>query len=103
MNTQPDQKPSPQLQYKDDPAVREIFADCLRLANFDGTVKLEFAVARPEMTQLGVTQPTLYPAARLVVTLPVALELHRLLTQMIQSLEQQGVMKRRVPSADTKQ
>jgi hypothetical protein len=80
--------------YVDIPAVSETFADYVRLIVVKDTVmRIELCAIRlddPNPEQTG----KMYPAVRLVLPIPTAMQLHELLTQHLAELEKQGVVKR---------
>jgi len=81
-------KPSPP-QYVDNPNVSETFADGLHSVGINGgVIALTFSVTRTE----DGNPPKLSraPAARLVLTLPGAIELHQKLNAVLTMLQQQS-------------
>jgi hypothetical protein len=92
----PGQHPlQPMMTYVDRPEVSETFADSCARMTFEGFhVKLEFAVNR-----LDDPKPPAPPtgkavtACRLVLPIPGMLDLHAKLTQLVNTLQAQGVLK----------
>jgi hypothetical protein len=78
----------------DDPAVAEVFADNLAgLTINNGNVNLTLATVRADHTK--TPSPNLRKVtSRLVIPLPVAVELHALLGQVLTELEAKGIIKR---------
>lgn len=98
-----DAAPAP-LPYADRPEVHEIFADHIRLTHFDGySVRLEFAVVRPQLAGPDRAESTLVPAARLVLSPHAAIGLRDQLVQLLAALEQQGVLRRVAPASSSRQ
>lgn len=90
--------------YVDRPEVQEIYSDQVRLTHFDGySVRLEFAVTRPQLAGQNRAESKVYPAARLVLSPHTAINLKEQLDQLVSLLEQQGVLRRTVPSTTSKQ
>jgi hypothetical protein len=83
----------------DDPAVREIFADGVRMVSCgDGVMNLELTVRRPHLVKLPPAQPKIrtHTVARITLTMPAGM----ILMQNIKTnLEQQGVMQQLAPDA----
>ncbi|MGH6725847.1 MAG: hypothetical protein ACREB8_04785 [Pseudolabrys sp.] len=85
----------PKMTYVDRPEISDIFADGLRRATFDGiNTKLEFVINRmdehkPPAPPTGQS----LTACRLVLPIPCVLELHGKLSQLINALHAQGVIK----------
>lgn len=95
-----------QLKYVDNPAVRELYADQSRFANYDGTaVHMEFVIVRASVNsgQTGIEQ-YFVPSVRLVLSLQGAVTLHKQLSEMITVLENAGTLpKPNAPSSGKKQ
>ena len=90
--------------YLDRPEVQETYVDQVRLTHFDGhSVRLEFTVNRPQLAGPNRAEVRTYPAARLVLAPQVAINLKEQLEQLLTLLEQQGVLRRMVPSTSSKQ
>jgi len=97
-------EPAPPLPYVDRVEVQEIFADQIRLIHFDGyCVRLEFTVTRPRLAGQDRAESTIYPAARLALSPHAAISLKEQLVQLVAMLEQQGVLRRIVPSSASRQ
>jgi len=95
---------SAELPYWDLLDVSEIYSDCIRLTHFDGhSVRIEFAVVRAAIAERNQVGPTVFPAARLVLSPPAAVALHSQLQLLIAGMEGAGAVKRIVPTAPTKQ
>jgi len=91
-----------EMPYEEDPSVKEIFIEQIRMTTFDGLAKVEGCIARPSMTAANSSQSTLRTSARLVLTPQAALQLHEQLTRLVQTLEQSGVVKRLHPGSTVK-
>lgn len=84
--------------------VHEVFASHTRQTHFDGhSIHVELAFARPIPAGPAKATPTLYPAARLVLSPFAAVVLHEQLGMMIPMIEKQGLVKRVAPSTDKPQ
>lgn len=97
--------PAPaEIPYVDSGDVRETYADQLRLTHFDGyAVRLEFAVQRPQLVAPNQSEPVLLPAARLVLPPHALFGLRDQLDQLLRMLEQQGVVRRVMAPAPSRQ
>jgi hypothetical protein len=83
--------------FKDDPGVRETFADGIHLVTVDGsTLRIVFTVGRADPPKTGNKQPTgnRVAVARLVMPLPGLAELYNQLDGMVRGLESQGLLTR---------
>jgi hypothetical protein len=93
-----------ELPYQDLPSLAEVYADQLRLTHFDGySVRLEFAVMRPRLTAPNQSEPVVHPAVRLVLPPHALFGLRDQLDQLLRVLEQQGVVRRVMPAAPSRQ
>jgi hypothetical protein len=82
------QQQAPKAHHVDRPDLPETFADSIRSMVWDGqTLRVELCVTRyPEDPSSPGAEAKRYPAARLVLTAPVATDLFNRLQQMIQAL-----------------
>jgi hypothetical protein len=87
--------PTAKMHHVDLPELRESFADSVRTVVWDGyTLRIELSVTRvSDITPGEAAQATRYPAARLVLTPQVAVDLHNRLQQTIAALVKSGVLK----------
>ncbi len=86
----------PQVHFVDRPEVAETFADSIRGISFDGqTMRIEFCVTRMDDPK-PPNSPTgrQYPVCRLVLAPNAALQLFNQLQQIVNALEQSGVLKK---------
>lgn len=88
-----------QVRHVDLPELRETFADSIQTMTWDGqTLRIEFCVTRyPENPSATAAEAKRYPACRLVVTAPVAVELFNRLQQTMTALAQTGVVSQHKP------
>jgi hypothetical protein len=97
-------EPATELPYVDRPEVQEVFADQIRLTHFDGfSVRLEFAVVRPQAIGQNRAESRVYPVARLALSPMAAISLKDQLAQLVTLLEQQGVLRRVMPPTGSTQ
>lgn len=90
--------------YKDLIDLPERFVDQLRLVNWDGyRFFVEFATKRPYSSGPNQSQDVLIPAARLVLTPHLVVQLRDVLSQVVADLERKGVLTRLAPENVTKQ
>jgi hypothetical protein len=83
--------------FKDDPTVRELFADGIHQVTVDGTTfRLMFTASRGELPRGNKTKITGSKAlvARLVMPTPLLAELYNQLDLLVNGLVAQGIMKR---------
>jgi len=83
--------------FKDNPDVRETFADGVHLVTVDGsTLKIDLTVSRSDPPKTGNKTPTgnNVIAVRLVMPLPALATLYNQLDQMVRGLEAQGLLHR---------
>jgi len=90
-STQPSQPAQPAQSapppFIDNPSVVETFADSLQMVSLgNGVISLTFTVTRTEDAK--PPKLTRNAAARLVVTLPAAIDLHQKLSAVLQALQQ---------------
>lgn len=97
------QAPKPQVQYEyaDRPEVSETFADFVQRIQFDGqTLRLEFCVSRMNEHKQGEPASGMrYPACRLVLSVPAAIDLMNKMQQITSGLIKAGVLKQDAPQA----
>jgi hypothetical protein len=90
--------------YIDRPDLPTVFANRFRLLHWDGhSAYLELAETRPKLSGPNQSTLAIFPVARLALSPAVALDLHSSLSQMLTSLEQQGVLKHALPEPTKKQ
>ena len=103
----PEQSPQVKIQYVDRPDVAETFADSIENVHFDGlALRIEFCVtrmdnARPKEALTGRR----YPACRIVLSAPAAVDLINRMQQVGSALQQAGILKPappQVPSTHSK-
>ncbi len=89
------QRPAVTIQYLDRTDIREIFADSITGLIFDGQMlRMEFAVTRfDEVTANTPISGRRYPACRVVLPQPAAVELINRMQQITAALMQAGVIK----------
>jgi hypothetical protein len=82
------QQQAPKASHVDRPELAETFADSIHNMVWDGqTLRIEFCVTRyPDGPASPGAEARRFPAARLVLTAPVATDLFNRLQQMIQAL-----------------
>jgi hypothetical protein len=83
----------------DDPTVREIFADSVRMVSCtDGVMNLELTVRRPHLVQSLPAAPKMrtHTVARLALTVPAGT---LLMQQLKTNLEQQSALQQMIPPA----
>ena len=85
----------PELTYVDQPSMPETFADSVQGFTFDGhTLRVVFTVTRFDEPKLQAPATAKqYPACRLVVSLPGAIELINQMYELRSELIRRGVMK----------
>ncbi len=89
------------IMYVDMPAVAETFADSVSSLYFDGQIsRIEFCVTRMVPAPGSATTAQRYPACRLALTLPAAIELFNNLQNMINALQKQGIVTKLEPQAE---
>lgn len=101
----PSETPTPKsIRYMDLPELRESFVDQTRTIQFDGsTLKFEFVTARVYRLSDIETEYAFVPAARLVMPINTAIDLHQRLADVLQQMESAGVIQRLAPAPGTTQ
>jgi len=92
-----------QIRDIDLPDLPEIFADSLNNFSFDGQVaRLEFSVLRPDSpNQERLMTARRYPTCRLILPAKTFFEMADKLQRLMQSLQEQGALKRVEPEKGT--
>ena len=91
------QQQLPPARYVDNVQPAETFADSIRLMVWEGnTLRIEFCVTRFSDARSDTQgQPEQHPACRLVLTAPVAADLHNRLQQTMNALAKAGLVSTR--------
>jgi hypothetical protein len=91
--------------YVDLPELSEIYANGLRIMLFDGhSFRIELTATRPCLPAPNKHELEIYPAARLVLSPAIAIELRDQLSNLISLLQEQGTLTLNAPSSSrTKQ
>jgi hypothetical protein len=104
MNDTPSPPGAAEPRYINDMAVRETYADQLRMSFFSGQMlHLEFTASRPQMTGPNQSELLAVTAARLVLPTLALPALVEQLTKLLHSIENNGQLKRISAGVPTKQ
>jgi hypothetical protein len=93
---------SPPARHVDLPDLPETFADSIHTMVWDGqTLRIEFCVTRYPEAPSDTAEARRYPACRLVLTAPVAVDLFNRVQQTMKALTQSGAVAQQKPPAST--
>lgn len=94
---------APVLKYVDRPELAETFVDSINRLLFDGqNLRIEFGVSR--LDEIQPNEPVTgrrYPASRVVLTTPAAIELINRMQQIASGLTEAGIAKQAEPASKT--